>query len=292
MAYTRKGAGASATGSALLRAPTIGAGRTNQKPTRGGDRDGMIPLGAEATDAVLGWGDGLHRTVALHHAAIHGRPGLWGDDRARPSSVVWLRDGGDQWEAFAAGFAGPALAWLARAASGRPIILAAPPSWAAIVEARLGQAHRVETRLVETWLRPEPPVRLETAIDVRPLDLDDAAAFARLAPAWALRGWGDFGTLLDRGGAFGVPGPSGLAAIAWVVESDHHLDKVGVITDPRFRRLGLGQAVAAALLDAIEHQRARHPLWVVDPANRASVGLARSLGFRTRISEPLLRWEP
>ena len=64
----------------------------------------MIPLGPEATDAVLSWSDGLHRTSALHHAAIHGRPGLWGDDRSRPSSAIWLREGVDQWEAFAAGF--------------------------------------------------------------------------------------------------------------------------------------------------------------------------------------------
>ena len=42
----------------------------------------MVPLSMEATDWVLSWADALHRTVALHHAAIHelagalgGRPG-------------------------------------------------------------------------------------------------------------------------------------------------------------------------------------------------------------------------
>ena len=251
----------------------------------------MIPLGTEATDAVLSWGDGLHRTVALHHAAIHARPGLWGDDRVRPSSVVWLRDGGDQWDAFAAGFAGPALAWLERTAPGRPVVLAAPPSWNEIVPARLGRT-RVKTRAVETWLRPEPEPRRETVVGVRRLDLDDADAFADAAPPWALRAWGGFADLLDHGVAFGAPGRSGLGAVAWVVESDHHLDKLGVTTDPRFRRLGLGQAVASALLDEVTFERHRHPLWVTDPANTASIRLAHSLGFRTRIRETLLRWEP
>ena len=252
----------------------------------------MIPLGIEATDAVLNWGDGLHRTVALHHAAIHGRPGLWGDDRVRPSSVVWLRDGGDQWDAFGAGFAGPALAWLERNATGRPVVLAAPPSWDEIVQARFSQSRRVQTRSIQIWLRPEPEPRRETVAGVRRLDLDDAEAFLAVAPPWALRAWGDFANLLDHGAAFGAPGRSGLGAVAWVVESDHHLDKLGVATDLRFHRLGLGHAVGSALLDEVEFERNRHPLWVVNPANLASIGLARSLGFSTRISETLLRWEP
>ncbi len=252
----------------------------------------MIPLGAEATDAVLSWGDGLHRTVALHHAAIHARPGLWGDDRARPSSAIWLRDGGDQWEAFAAGFAGPALDWLARVARARPIVLAAPPSWEENVRARLGPATRVEQGSVQTWVRAEAPCRASGSVDVRRLEHDDDAAFHAVAPPWALVAWGDFETLIDRGAAFGVPGRSGLAAVAWVVESDHHLDKVGVATDPRFRRLGLGRAAAAALIEEVEDRRLRRPLWVANPGNVASLGLARALGFSAQVTETLLRWTP
>ncbi len=252
----------------------------------------MIPLGAEAADSVLGWGDGLHRTVALHHAAIHGRPGLWGDDRFRPSSAIWLRDGGDQWEAFAAGFAGPALDWLESAALGRPIVLAAPPSWEDTVRARVGPRSVVERTPVQTWIRPEPLDRPMSSIAIRPLDLDDAGAFEAVAPLWALRPWGDFATLVDRGAAFGVPTRSGLAAVAWVVESDHDFDKVGVATDPRFLRLGLGKAVASALMGQIEEDRRKHPLWVVNPSNLASLALARSLGFSDPVTETLLRWEP
>lgn len=252
----------------------------------------MILLGAEATDAVLGWSDGLHRTVALHHAAIHGRPGLWGDDPRRPSSVVWLRDGGEQWEVFGAGFAGPALDWLERAATGRPIVLAAPASWADSVQTRVGRTRPIETSFVQTWLRPESVARPGIATDVRPLDRDDAAAFAAIAPAWAVRSWGDFATAVDRGAAFGVPSRSGLAAVAWVVESNHHLDKVGVATDPRYRRLGLGRAVATALLDEIEVERGRHALWVVNPGNPGSLALKGALGFTTPVTETLLRWVP
>ncbi len=252
----------------------------------------MIPLGAEAADSVLGWGDGLHRTVALRHAGIQGRPGLWGDDRSRPSSAIWLRDGGDQWEAFAAGFAGPALDWLESAAPGRPIVLAAPPSWEDIVRARVGPASRVERTSVQTWIRPEPLDRPAGPAAVRRLDLDDARAFEAVAPPWALRPWGDFATLIDRGAAFGVPTRSGLATVAWVVESDHDFDKVGAATDPRFARLGLGKAVASALVGQIEGDRKKHPLWVVNPSNLASLALARSLGFSNPATETLLRWEP
>ena len=252
----------------------------------------MNPLGAEATDAVLTWGDGLHRSVALHHAAIHGRPGLWGDDRLRPSSAIWLRDGGDQWEAFGAGSAGPALEWLERAALGRSVVLAAPPSWEEIVRERVGRFTPIERSRVQTRLRPEAFADPMISAAVRPLVDGDAAAFQDVAPAWALGSWGDFATLIDRGSAWGVAGRSGLAAVAWVVEADHDRAKVGVATDPRFRRLGLGRAVASALIRQIEQEQRKLPLWVVNPANTASVALARSLGFATQVTETLVRWTP
>ena len=252
----------------------------------------MIPLGPEATDTVLSWSDGLHRTSALHHAAIHGRPGLWGDDPARPSSVLWLRDGGTRWEAFAAGFADPALDWLIESSVGRPIVLAAPASWEAVIRARVEPAARVELSLMQAWLRPGPGRLSAPVSGARALGPDDADAFAAIAPPWALRSWGDFGGMLAGGAAFGVPSRSGLAAVAWVVESDHHLDKIGVATDPRFRRLGLGRAVASALIAEVEEGRRRHALWVANPENVGSLGLARALGFTTQWSEPLLRWAP
>ena len=107
------------------------------------------------------------------------------------------------------------------------------------------------------------------------------------------RAWGDYAALIERGVAFGVPGgSSGFAALAWTFESDHHCDKVGVWTSPRYRKLGLGRAVAAALVDQVALVRHKHPLWTALPDNAGSVALARSLGFTTQVSETLLRWSP
>jgi len=249
----------------------------------------MVPLDGDATGRILAWDDGLHRTVALHHAAIRGRPGLWGDHPSRPSSVIWLREGDGQWEAFAAGFAGPALDWLAAEARGRPIALAAPPSWEAPVLARAGRSER---RFVQTWVRPgpwEPPI---PSIATRRLGPEDAGAFEEVTPAWGLRAWGDFAGLIDAGAAFGAPTRLGFGALAWIVESDHHCDKIGVATIPRFRRLGLGRASASALLGHIARDRRKHPLWTTNPGNAASLALARSLGFSAQVTETVLGWTP
>lgn len=249
----------------------------------------MIPLGMEATDCVLSWGDALHRTVALHHAAIHARPGLWGDDPRRPSSVVWLREGDDQLEAFGAGFATPAIDWLVGQAKGRPISMIAPPSWEEPARARSDWA---ESAFVQTWLRPDPKDKPATPVMVRRLGRSDLAAFQADAPSWACRAWSGYEALIARGAAFGVPMGSGFAALAWTFESDHHCDKIGVATLPRYRRLGLGRAAAGALIEYVTRVRRKHPLWTTAATNTASVQLARSLGFTTQLTETRLRWTP
>ena len=113
-----------------------------------------------------------------------------------------------------------------------------------------------------------------------------------MAPAWALRAWGDFAGLVETGAAFGVPTSGGFAALAWVVESDDHCDKIGVATTPRFRRLGLGRAATLALLGHIARDRRRHPLWTTNPGNAASLALARSLGFSAQVTETIIGWTP
>ncbi len=249
----------------------------------------MVPLGVEATARVLAWEDSPHRMVALHHAAIHRRPGLWGDDPARPSTVVWLREGDDgQLEAFGAGVAGPAPGWLVARSGGRPIMLAAPMSWEGPVRARGG---RLERCLVWTWLRPGPSGRPGPPIPTRRLGPDDADAFEAAAPPWALRSWGGFGALIARGAAFGVPTAGGFAAMAWTFESDYHRDKVGVATPARFRRLGLGRAAASALVGHILRDRRKQPIWSTNDSNAASMALARSLGFTALSTETLLLWK-
>jgi hypothetical protein len=252
----------------------------------------MVPIEGLATERILSIDDGPHRSMALRHASIHGRPGLWSDDPDRPSSVVWLREGDDRaWEAFASGAPEPALGWLEGRSEGRQIALLAPPSWEIAVVARGGQ---IDRGVVRTWLRPDPPgpPSPSTTIEVHRLAPGDRSAFEATAPSWALRSWGDFATLISRGIAFGVPTARGFAALAWTYESDHQRDKIGVATLPRFRNLGLGRAAASTLVDHIAFERRKSPLWVTTPSNAASIVLARSLGFSAAFDETLLRWTP
>src|SRR5437764_235966 len=143
----------------------------------------MVPLDSLAVRSLRSWlgeptGPGL---LALHHALTYQRPGLWGDHARVPRSVVLVREGDDQLEAFGAGY--------------------------------------------------------------------------------------------------GVPHGPGFAALAWVFDQSAGFDSIGVYTVPRYRRLGLGRAAAAALITHIARRRGKIPLWSTTPDNDASLALAASLGF-------------
>jgi GNAT acetyltransferase len=248
----------------------------------------MVPLALEATEHVLSWEDETRcRVVALHHALIGRRPGLWGDHPSRPASVVLLRAGDGQWEAFGAGHPEPAVGWLA----GREgtVALLAPVGWEPAVRAVVGPVEQacIETRFHDPRSAPLPD---RPMIATRRLTSGDVAAFAASAPGWSLRGWGSFAELIARGAGFGVPFGGEFAALAWIFEQGRQIDAVGVDVAIRFRRLGLGRAVAAALVAHIVGERGRVPLWAHAAENAASRALARSLGFRLVIGEPLLRW--
>jgi GNAT superfamily N-acetyltransferase len=255
----------------------------------------MVPLVPEAAETVESGGESTRRSVALHHALTWRRPGLWGDHPSRPNSVVLLRPGDGQWEAFGAGDPEPAVAWLA--ARGGTVALLAPASWELAVRGVIGPVERVCIE-VRTYRPPDrrlalaPPGPARPAIGTHRLTSADAAAFEATAPGWALRGWGSFLDLVAHGAGFGVPGGAGFAALAWILEQGRHLDAIGVVVAPRFRRLGLGRAVAAALVAHIIGQRQRRPLWASAPENAASRALGRSLGFTHIAGETLLRWPP
>ena len=250
----------------------------------------MVTPGPRGVDRLLSGEPPTHRTVALRHAAAHGRPGLRGDDPDRPSGLAWLREGDDgNLEAFGAGDPGPILEWLASRADGRPIALLAPTDWESPIRAT---GDRVESAVIQTRLRPVPMRLPSTKVKVRRLESDDRPAFEAVAPPWAARSWGDFATLIGLGAAIGVTSPCGLLAMAWIYESDRDHDKVGVFTIPHYRRLGLGRAATGALVDHIVRDRRKHPLWVTTPDNPASVSLAESLGFSVPVEETLLRWTP
>jgi GNAT superfamily N-acetyltransferase len=266
----------------------------------------MVPLDKPATRYVRTWlgpllGPGL---LALRHALLFPMPGLWGDDPVQPQSVILVRDGDDQREAFGAGEPEPAVGWLID--QHKAFTLHAPDDWLEAVRARLGG---VEKDSVETWtedgssmslrrskgssarssaaptLKPAPP-----RVVTRRLTLRDFAWFTRLAPTWGLRSWRTYPLLMDHGAAFGVPHQRGFAALAWVLDQADAYDAVAVFTEPRFRRLGLGRAAASALIEHIVRRRGKIPLWSTLPDNEASRFLARSLGLSVAATEHLVRW--
>jgi GNAT superfamily N-acetyltransferase len=244
----------------------------------------MVPVIAQTAERLLAWEDGSRRAVALHHALLFRRPGLWADNSRRPRSVVLLRRGETHWEAFASGDPEPAVAWLARRRA--PVALLAPEGWAEALQGRVPGPIRRATlpvRFLAEAAAPPPAA----AVATRRLTPADASAFAAALPAWALRAWDSPQECLAHGAAVGVPYRDGYAALAWVAEADRHFDAVGVWTDPRYRRLGLGRAAAGALIACILGPRRKDPLWATTAENTASKALADSLGFTLQLDEPL-----
>jgi GNAT superfamily N-acetyltransferase len=277
----------------------------------------MVPLDSLAVRSLRSWlgepsGPGV---LALHHALAYQRPGLWGDHPRVPRSVVLVREGDNQLEAFGAGEPEPAVAWLAD--QGRAVSLVAPATWREALGTRVGS---IEQAAIETWTidpfdltmttmidAPEPEPRPAPAsqavarpesaaprrlVTTRPLIASDAAGFAAAAPTWALRGWGTFSSLVAFGAGFGVPHGNSFAALAWIFDQSAGFDSIGVYTVPRYRRLGLARAAASALISHIARRRRKIPLWSTPPENEASLGLARSLGFTAQATEALVRWPP
>jgi RimJ/RimL family protein N-acetyltransferase len=255
--------------------------------TRPGRPDAMVPLSPSSTGRVPSLGIGRRR-VALEHALTLGQPVLWGDDARRPRSAILVRESDGRCEAFGAGRAWPAVAWLARRGQGGPAALIAPPSWRAAVDEAFGPAERAT---VETWSAlAAVPSRPALSATVRSLTPSDADAFARDAPVWALRSWGSFAELIAHGAAFGVPSGGGFASLCWTFERGRDHVAVGAWTAPRFRRLGLAHASATALIGHIAREMGRAPIWVTTPENAASRALAHALGFSRRTTETLLLW--
>jgi ribosomal protein S18 acetylase RimI-like enzyme len=247
----------------------------------------MVPVIAQSAERLLSWEDGSRRAVALHHALLFRRPGVWADSARRPRSVVLLRRGETHWEAYGSGDPEPAVAWLARRRA--PVALLAPDGWAEVVEARIAEPIRRSTLpvrfLSEAALRPSSP-----GVPTRRLTPGDAPALAAALPSWAMRAWDSPEECLARGAVIGVPYRDGFASLAWVTESDRHFDALGVWTDPRYRRLGLGRAAASALIEHVLGPRRKDPLWATTAENAASKALADSLGFTLELDEPLLRF--
>ena len=129
----------------------------------------MVPLDAAAARYVRTWlgpppGPGL---LALRHALVYRRPGLWGDHPSAPQSVLLVREGDGRLEVFGAGAAEPAVGWLA--AQVRPFTLLSPDDWHEVVSDRLGGAE-IEPDGAETWSGGliAPIGRVETSSKSKP----------------------------------------------------------------------------------------------------------------------------
>jgi GNAT superfamily N-acetyltransferase len=249
----------------------------------------MIPLRTEAIEWLLDGEPVSHRSTALRHASIHQSWKLRGDHPDQPSSAVWLRPGDSGWEAFAAGEPDPALDWLKSRARGEPVALLAPESWYPAVLVKGGS---VERATVLTMIDFDLMKLSRFTPEARVLTVEDGSAFEAIAPSWALRSWNDFGSMIEKGMALGLFSAEGLVSLAWTYESEPLHDKIGVATSPAYRRLGLGRRVAGSLLERIVRDRAKAPIWVTTPENKASLAMAKSLGFANPQAETLLRWTP
>ena len=228
--------------------------------------------------------------LALRHALMYRRPGLWGDRPKAPRSVVLVREGDGQLEAFGAGEAQPAVGWLLEQRRG--VALHAPEAWHEVVRAWFGRADSIA---VETWAGAEMAdsrraIAGSPPIITRRLTPADSAAFGASAPSWSLRGWRTYTDLIQHGAAFGVPYESGFASVAWVFDQVERYDALGVFTAPRFRRLGLGRASAAILIDHVITRRDKSPIWSTTLENQPSRALAEALGFSPVAAETVLRW--
>lgn len=247
----------------------------------------MIRLDPTSTRKLLTGSEGPRRKLALEHAALWGRPGFWGDHALQPRGIVWVRQGEQQLEVFAIGEAQRAVDWLK--SLNQPIAILAPRWWEHVVRDRFGL---VERSHIETWSpedgliwAPHPRIQVER------LTLDEEASFTASAPDWALRAWPSFSAMMGHGAAFGVRHAGEWVALAWVVERSPTLASMGVFVREDLRRLSLGKAVCMSLGTHLVETGAT-PIWVTHLSNGPSRSLAKSLGMRPVMAEPLLRALP
>ena len=253
----------------------------------------MVLLDSASARYVRSWLGEPKRpgVLDLYHALGHHRRGIWGDDARAPHSILLIREGDGQLDAFGAGDPEPALSWLSRRA-GRTVALLGPPEWREAVGRRFKPIERSEI-LTLTW-QPQAESSPIPPVVARRLVADDFEAFRKseATPPWALFAWNSFAELIKHGAAFAVDYQGSFIALAWIYSQTDRFDAIAVSTVPKYRGLGLGKAVASALLTHVVSERGKFPIWTTASSNEASQGLAESLGFAQNASETLLRFCP
>lgn len=203
--------------------------------------------------------------------------------------MLLVRERGRRLEVFGAGDPGPAVDWLCRKDE-MTVALMAPRDWWEPVDAQVERVERVEMQTLSVGIPEFKPAR--STVVLRRLTAEDSEVFvsSEVAVDWALSGWETFGDLVERGAGYVVPAGARCAAAAWVYSQAAGYEAIGVSTAARFRRLGLGKAVASALVAEILHERGKIPLWTTAPGNAASWATARALGFSVVATETYLQW--
>jgi RimJ/RimL family protein N-acetyltransferase len=129
-------------------------------------------------------------------------------------------------------------------------------------------------------LRERPHFSLPATATVRRLEPADAYHVWGLSPAsnWIGKTWGGPAGLAASGYAWGVFVEGRLVSVANVFFVGQQYEDLGVVTEPRFRGLGLSVACAGAVCEDIL-ARGRWPSWTTSPDNSASLRVAEKLGF-------------
>jgi RimJ/RimL family protein N-acetyltransferase len=139
---------------------------------------------------------------------------------------------------------------------------------------------------VRAWPRvvfaQRDPAGLVTVNDdaVRRLGPSDTHLLQSLDPesAWISKTWGGPGGLARSGFGWGAFVAGQLASVACTFFLGETYEEIGVVTEPRFRGLGLSTACARALCHDIR-ARGHQPSWTTSPDNSASIRVAEKLGF-------------
>jgi hypothetical protein len=157
----------------------------------------------------------------------------------------------------------------------------APESFAPLLEAAFPGLKRWQRVVYE---QPQPPVASEPPADsrivIRRLEPADSALVHGLSEdvAWIGKTWGGPEGLCASGTAWGAFVDGELGSVACPFFQGQSYEDIGVVTEARFRGLGLSPACAREVCRDI-WSRGRRPSWTTSPDNTGSVRVAEKLGF-------------
>ena len=253
----------------------------------------MVPLDPAATREVISRlglpaAPGL---LALRHALAFRRPGLWGDDPSAPRSVILVREGDGQLEAFGAGDPEPAVGWLVGHRRG---FTPARPRALARRRPRPGRrGRRGRGRDLVGRPRPPAPAPPRPRVVTRRLTSRDLAAFLAASPRLGAAGL----AVVPRDDRARRPRSASRTARGsprWPGCSTRPTSTTPWASTPCPGSAGSGWAARRPrpCSRTSSTAAAGSPSGPPAPTTRPPVALARSLGFSPAAVEPLLRWPP